>query len=315
MSGQRCLEILSELVEYSCGREFADQMEIAREFFVVATGKVTDDDAFFESRMNVFQQWFVFDFRLSDVFSGSTIFETYLFRKMAAKVSVHEAHELEQFRTVRRSLFKVERAVGEAVVVRDLFSQSTLEVSPLPETSLAALAPGQVFEARVVCLDDCWYFTGAFIFHPDEVRGFIEKRICEFLVRRTYEPSAAALDWKAELKRRHDVLQVLAEQKRVLEAVEKRKSIEVLNVNRSLAQVANEVVGAPLVMAIGSQNEVSAFVPETPFYDTATLMDALAYSELKSCRYKHIDPSKLYAAENRDATPASKAQKGSLSAR
>jgi hypothetical protein len=97
------------------------------------------------------------------------------------------------------------------------------------------------------------------------------------------------------------VLQALSEQKRILESVEKRKSIEVLNMNRSLALVANEVGNTLLVMAIGSKEEVSAYVPETPFYDPAAIMDALAYSEVRTFRYRHIAPQKLYSSDSRDA--------------
>ena len=139
MSGMRCAEILNTLVEFSCKTEFAEQMDIAREFFSIATGKVTDEDSFFESRMNLFQQWFVFDFRLSDVFSGATIFELFLMRRVSSGASAHEVFELEQFRSMRRSLFRIEKANAESVIARDLFADSSIEIWPLPETSLAAL--------------------------------------------------------------------------------------------------------------------------------------------------------------------------------
>lgn len=305
MSAARCAEILNTLIEFSCEQEFAEQMEIAREFFSIATGKVTDEDSFFESRMNLFQQWFLFDFRLSGVFSGGTIFELYLMRRNAAGASAKEIYELEQFRSVRRSLFRIEKSNAESVIARDIFADFSMEIWPLPETSLAALELQQVFEARVVNLEDRWYFSGVFVFHPEEVRSLIAKRVRDFLIGRTYDSPTVTLDWKSELKRRHDVLQALSEQKRILESVEKRKSIEVLNMNRSLAQVANEVGTAPLVMAIGSKEEVSAYVPETPFYDAASIMDALAYSELRTFRYRHIAPQKLYASDNREVQSAS----------
>jgi hypothetical protein len=47
-------------------------------------------------------------------------------------------------------------------------------------------------------------------------------------------------------------------------------------------------------MSLGMQLEASPFVPETPFYDLLPLLHGLAYCEIRSYRYKHIDPIKVY---------------------
>ena len=51
MNAERCQDLLNTLLDYSCAPEFADQMRIARELFAIATGKVNDDDPFYDSRM------------------------------------------------------------------------------------------------------------------------------------------------------------------------------------------------------------------------------------------------------------------------
>jgi hypothetical protein len=49
-----------------------------------------------------------------------------------------------------------------------------------------------------------------------------------------------------------------------------------------------------LIMSLGRQEEASPFVPETLFYDILPLLHGLAYCEIRSYRYKHIDPIKVY---------------------
>jgi hypothetical protein len=276
-------------------------MDIARELFAVATGKVTDEDSFYENRLSLFQNFFVFDFRLSEKFSGSTLFELFLLRLQAEKSRRDDVLDYEYFRSMRRSLFKVEKIIDEStIVVRDLFARSSLMVLALPEFTFNGFEIDGIFEGRVVSFKGHNFFSGAFVFHPHEVRDIVEKRIREFLLARTFQPCESSKNWEAELKRRHDLLAALAEQKRLAESSDKRKALDILNINKSLSKLSQEVGGASLVMALGNSHEVSPFVPETPFFDASALIDALSYSELKCCRFKHINPQKLYSPDNSD---------------
>ena len=293
MSAERCQTLIYSLLEYTVRPEFSGQMEIARELHSMATGQVTDEDSFFESRMAVFQQYFLFDYRLSDIFSGATVFETFLMSAQK-KLSASELADYEQLRSVRRSIFRVEKRQGDSVVVTDLLSRRRTAASSLPDYCLTGFDAGRIFESRVVSFMGRLYFSGAFIFHPEEVADLIEQHIREFVIRRTRERTTRILDWRGELKRRHEILAGLADQKRTHEHAERKKPVELLNINRNIAQVAIEVSSPNLVMSLGLPEVVSVFVPETPFYDTSTLLDLFSYSELRCNRYKHIIPRKIY---------------------
>jgi hypothetical protein len=275
-NAEKCQNMINVLTEFACGKEFSGQMDIARELFAVATGKVTDEDSFYENRLSLFQNFFVFDFRLSEKFSGSTLFELFLLRLQAEKSRRDDVLDYEYFRSMRRSLFKVEKIIDEStIVVRDLFARSSLMVLALPEFTFNGFEIDGIFEGRVVSFKGHNFFSGAFVFHPHEVRDIVDKR-------------------------RHDLLAALAEQKRLAESSDKRKALDILNINKSLSKLSQEVGGASLVMALGNSHEVSPFVPETPFFDASALIDALSYSELKCCRFKHINPQKLYSPDNSD---------------
>ncbi len=298
---EKCQNMINTLIEFACGKEFSTQMDIARELFAVATGKVTDEDSFYESRLSLFQHFFVFDFRLSESFSGSTLFELFLLRMQADTKRKEDVLCFEHFRSMRRSLFKVETIVDEStIVVSDLFARSSLTVHALPDYTFNGFEIGGIFEGRVVAFQGQNFFSGAFVFHPHEVRDIVEKRIREFLLARTFQPGESSKNWEMELKRRHDLLAAIAEQKRLAESSDKRKALDLLNISKSLSKLSHEVGGASLVMALGNGIEVSPFVPETPFFDASTLMNVLSYSELKCCRFKHINPQKLYSPDNSD---------------
>lgn len=296
MSAEKCQELLNNLLEYSCLPEFSDQMSIARDLYAIATGKVNDDDPFYDSRMCSFQEYFLFDYRLSDVFSGSTVFELYLLQAQS-RLSPEELSQYEQLRSFRHSLFVVEKVVPYCLLVTDLIAQQRFEVHALSEYMFVGFEVGLVFEGRAVTFQGRDYFTGAFIIHPEDVRGRIEKYVRQFLNSGIHCNAQHTADWRAELTRRHALLSSVSEQKRVAESADKKRAIDLLKANKQLVSVSRIVSSPHLVMALGRQEVVSPSVPETPFYDPVPLIHKLAYCEMKSYRYKHIGPEKVYTLE------------------
>ena len=269
-------------------------MQIARELFAIATGKVNDDDPFFDNRMGAFQEYFLFDYRLSEIFSGSTVFETFLLNAQI-RLNPAELNEFEQIRNFRHSLFIVEKYKADLLIVTDIFAREKFEAHPLPDYAFAGFEQSQVFEGRLVNFGGVNYFTGAFIFHPKDVRPLIAKYVKDFLRAETFCKAEKSLNWKSEILRRGDLLKAVAEQRRQADKSERRRAIDVLNVTKQLVTVSRIVASPNLIMSIGTTDQVSPFVPETPFFDQSVLLQQLAYCEIRSYRYKHIDPTKVYA--------------------
>ncbi|WP_186644515.1 hypothetical protein [Fluviispira vulneris] len=293
MSALRCQEILRILSEYSLKAEFQHERQIARELFSIATGKVNDDDPFFEQRMASFQEFFIFEYRLSEGFSGSTVFETFLYNGQSC-FNLDDIIKYEQLRTFRHSLFQVESHKDESLIVTDLLADRIDVVYPLPEYSFAGFDIKQIFEGRLITFDNVNYFTKAFILHSKLVKHIIEKNINEFLKGNSYCQAKNRIDWREELGRRNGLLYSVTEQKLQIQNAERKKSIDLLNVTKKLAEMPRIISSRNLVMALGTQEEISPFVPETPFYDVLPLLHGLAYCEIRSYRYKHIDPIKVY---------------------
>jgi hypothetical protein len=293
MPSNHCQDIIKIFSEYSLKPEFKHERQIARELFSISTGKVNDDDPFFEQRMSSFQEFFIFEYRLSEGFSGATVFETFLYNGQSC-YSLQDIGKFEQFRNFRHSLFQVEAHKNDCLIVKDLIANRIDTVYPLPEYSFAGFDIKQIFDGRLINYEGKNYFTKTFILHSKLVRHIIEKNIHEFLRGNNFCQAENKIDWRDELGRRNSLLSSVTNKKLEIQNAGRKRSIELLNVTKKLAEMPRVISSRNLIMSLGMQLEASPFVPETPFYDLLPLLHGLAYCEIRSYRYKHIDPIKVY---------------------
>lgn len=287
-----CALLLHTLYEYALKGDFQQERRIALELYFFATGKINDEDSFYEARMAGFQEYFVFDYRLSQVFSGSSVFETFLYNAQRT-FSLDELSSYEELRSFRSSLFQVEQVKKDTIVVSDLLSGRKFEVFSLAEYGFLGLDQKQIFEGRLFAFEGKYYFTGAFILHRNQVSLSIEKHVEKFLRGKSYCKADDSINWKQELLIRYDMLDKAAEQK-ALAQKSRQKSIDLLRLTKQIVEIPKKINAENLIMAIGQNEYVSPYVPETHFYNTTALLHKLSYCELRSFRYKHIDPIKIY---------------------
>ena len=298
MSAKVCQQLLNNLYVYSLKEEFKQERQMARELFFISTGKVNDDDPFFEQRMACFQEFFVFDYRLSEGFSGSTVFETFLYNAQNS-FTIDNMNSYEQLRSFKHSLFQVQSLQhDEHLVVLDLISNEKYPIYALPEFNFAGFDAKQIFEGRLVCFNKAYFFTGAFILHSKEVRASVKNTILDFLAGKKFCRADETVVWKEELEARKNLLKTITETKFRIESTQKKKAVDLLKVTKQIAQIPRILSSNNLVMTLGEDKFVSCFVPESPFYDSLILIHQLAYRELKCYRYKHIDPIRIYESED-----------------
>ncbi len=293
-SAEQCQQILNNLFHYSLRAEFQAERQMARELYFVSTGNVNDDDACFDQRMACFQEFFVFEYRLLEQYSGSTIFETFLARA-AQQCSLDELQNYEQFRSFKHSLFEVLTLRGDSELeVLDVFSGSKACVHSLPEFNFSGFSIGQIFDGRFLFFHGKTFFTGAFILHPKEVQPILNKTVEEFLVSNQYCQAGETVSWDKELESRQKLFRNISQQKQMISNTEKKKAVDLLRVTRQIAAMPRLLSNHNLVMALAKDLPTSVYIPETAFFDMLSLMHQLAYKELKCLRYKHIDPIKIY---------------------
>lgn len=298
MGANICQQLLNNLYVYSLKQEFQQERQMARELFFISTGKVNDDDPFFEQRMACFQEFFVFDYRLSDGFSGSTVFETFLYNAQNS-YSIEDLNSYEQLRSFKHSIFQVNSTQNdENLTVTDLISNAKYIISSLPEFNFAGFDTTRFFEGRLVTFERKHYFTGSFIMHGKGVRPSVKKMISEFLTGKLFCKLNSTVIWKEELESRKNLLKTITEKKHEIHHTAKKRAVDLLKVTKQIAQIPRLMTSNNLVMALGEDKFVSCYVPEAPFYDSLVLIQQLAYRELKCYRYKHIDPVKIYESND-----------------
>jgi hypothetical protein len=141
----------------------------ARRAWFAAVGEPHEEDKSYESRMNGLLDHYLFETRPDGV---STTLELYL-RDGAPDLTTDERAAYRDLGRSRRSLFEVRRLVPGVVELQEVLSEARHEV--LERRSLAALAKGDILEARLLPFEGKLHFSTAFVYHPREVRRSILK--------------------------------------------------------------------------------------------------------------------------------------------
>jgi hypothetical protein len=144
----------------------------AREQFLSETGRVHEDDPGFESRMAQYLEWFVID-RPEDGHAGATPIERFAARS-GDPLPPEDQTALLALACSHRSLFEIAgRDAAGRTCVDDLLHGMRWAV--VPEDPTVPVLVGDLFDGRLVSLDDGVHFTDAFCYHPPEAASRIRR--------------------------------------------------------------------------------------------------------------------------------------------
>jgi hypothetical protein len=167
-----------------------DDIIAARREYFAATGEVFEDDSCFESRMQGFFNWYLFDRPYGT--PPLTFAQRYLLEEGAHLSGVDKAVFL-GFTKSRHSLYEIKRVgVGlikvreDQVKVKDAFSGEEFLVTE--RRKLPGLEKGDLLEARLMPVNDAMHFSTAFTWHPKPIHPLIWKEIKRRKKAGTLEP-------------------------------------------------------------------------------------------------------------------------------
>jgi hypothetical protein len=150
---------------------FRSELVAARVEYFAALGKVNEDDEFFEAHLDRFLDWFLFERDLAA--SGEPVLPTFI-AQIGAELSEERYAVFEGFLKNIHSLFQIKKVGKAGLQIRDLLTKASYFVaSDVP----AAFTKGQIFEARLLPVDDQWQFSRGYIFHPSTANKAILKRV------------------------------------------------------------------------------------------------------------------------------------------
>ena len=164
------LEIVNEHLDkvlglYTQGSHF-DELKSAKEKYFSITGKLDEDKEEFESRMNCFNDWYVFQYRHND---GSKVIEDYI-RTNQLDVELSQA-----LLNVNHSLFEFSKInFRKQIVLHDiLHDEKIVLVKSHPTISLME---GDVFTGRVIKYKGDYFLLRGVCTLPQGVKKILKKQ-------------------------------------------------------------------------------------------------------------------------------------------
>ncbi len=160
------------LVESITQNRFADDILEARKEYQKHSGEIYEDDKSYEARMGLFLEWFIFDRVLPG--KQETLLEDLLLSDGAGWAQ-NERMAYKKFTGSIHGLFIPKKIQDQRVVVLNLFDNEKYSVQESQGKIL--FNKDDIFEGRLLPLDDGYFFSGCFCFHPDGAAKYIKEKV------------------------------------------------------------------------------------------------------------------------------------------
>lgn len=161
-------ELHDRLLAWATAEQRKEQLLAARRDHFDRFGEPHEEDKSFETRMNGMLDAYLYDFRPPG--SSSTTIEIFM-REMGPRLTNEDLAHYQNLSKNIHGLFEVKRIREGAVRLRDVFTELVHDVTE--RRQLAGLGKGDLLEARLLPFQGELLFSGAFLYHPQEVRKTI----------------------------------------------------------------------------------------------------------------------------------------------
>ena len=161
--------LLDELTERYSENDYKLEAMRARDEYFDRAGRVFDDDAeLFEGRMASFLEWYMLERPSAGAGGRVPIVH-------AVEASVgrppQERREMAALASTHRSLFRLVSTAERVLELEDLIGGAQFSV--LERRNTAGVAPGDLFEARLIWDGERVVFGRTFLFHPPDAREVV----------------------------------------------------------------------------------------------------------------------------------------------
>jgi hypothetical protein len=162
-------ELQEKLLAWATADARKEELLAARRDHFERYGEPHEEDKSFETRMNGMLDHYLYDFRPPG--SSDTTIEIFM-REEAPNLTTEE---LALYRVLAKNvhgLFEVRKIkLGEEIRLRDVFTDGEYDVTE--RRHIVGLEKGDILEARLLPYEGRLFFSGAFLYHPQEVRRAI----------------------------------------------------------------------------------------------------------------------------------------------
>ncbi|MCA9484162.1 MAG: hypothetical protein KC553_10535 [Nitrospina sp.] len=144
----------------------------AREEYQTLTGQIFQDDKSYESRMGLFFEWFTVDRKLPE--SGKTPLEEFLDDPQNTQDGANPGFAEIMTQTLH-GIYQVTQAKPGGLRVREMFGDKEYRVMD-PEGGMY-FNRHDVFEGRLIRLQDSGFLSANFLYHPPQAVKFIKSKV------------------------------------------------------------------------------------------------------------------------------------------
>jgi hypothetical protein len=165
-------ETLEQLFEFAAKAIPSGQILEAKKAYQKETGEIYEDDNSYNSRMALFLEWYLFDDYIIE--KSQTPLEILIEENPDAWSS----DKLEIYKSITKSiqgLFLVKKIKDDKVKVVNLFTDETYLAHE--KDSRLIFRKNDIFQGRLIFIQDQFYFTGNFCFHPDKTHKYVRQEI------------------------------------------------------------------------------------------------------------------------------------------
>lgn len=158
---------LDNLIKFATSERFLKELETAKFEYFKEIGELYTEDQSYETRMRMFNYWFVFDRML--------VKEKQIPVEIYFNENKQDHDILSCFKSTIHSLFIIEKIKKEKVFVKNIILDEKNEV--VERRSLSSFHKDDIFEGRLIPIGDELYFTDALLFHPKEIKKILLAKI------------------------------------------------------------------------------------------------------------------------------------------
>ena len=171
-------KFIDRLIEYATSPNYQEELIRAKDYYNKIPGKVHDDEPSFENRMNLFINWYIFDWIITE---ERITFVELFYRENETTFNDEELRIYSDLRYTLHSLFILEKRIKkEDVFLSDIFNNSQYDIFDSNEN--LGIEEDDLFEARIIPYNNQLLFAPGFCIHPleiiTEIKKFIKKNNC-----------------------------------------------------------------------------------------------------------------------------------------
>ena len=152
-----------KILDFYTSEKYYEELKAAKEAFVNRTGKIDEESDEYESRMNRFNHWYIFDYERKD---GSRFIEKYLSSKPS-----EIAQSLSE---INYSLFHFKKInFRKQIIISDVLHSERFSLAK--ENGHLPLVEDDLFLGRAVKHNEEWYLLNGIVTLPREVFSILKK--------------------------------------------------------------------------------------------------------------------------------------------